>query len=1066
MSGGVAVLVKEKFVQYIEEMNIEIDNCVALKIRKSVFNTMKDILLVGIYIPPYNSNYWKHAMDGYGLELLDKCVIEAHKFCSELSLICFGDINARTSNLNAEFDYNDDSYFQQKHCMMNIVERSSQDKEVNQFGDQLLEFCNIHDCFILNGLKKMQFDDSFTYICNRGSSVLDYYIMSYDICNILEYATMSVKDIVESDHVPIELILNIESNVAQASHSIIQQKDSYVYKLIWQEHKEGEYKENLSNECHVKKIKEATAIIEEDINEAIQVFNDSLKSAAQCMSKMCGTCNTKKGRKWYDQDCRLKKRECRRRLRYFRQERNEQTRKCYVDSRKCYKQLVKLKKENYQKSKIESLENNLNKPQFWKELNELGGACKGNICEEITIDEWYDHFSNVFKQDTAATRTNTHINHDELSQNEEHVLNAPITKEEVSAAIKNLHSHKAGGLDGVVPEMLKRGGDEVICFLTKLFNKVFDSGIYPSDWAKAIVVPIFKKGDAHQPDNYRGISLINTACKCFTSILNKRLYSWLEENKMIVENQAGFRKKYSTTDHIFTLYSAIQKCLNKKGQKVYVAFVDFRKAFDSVSHEMLFKTIEDRGIKGKFYVTVRSMYESLMACIRIKNDLSEFFDCPVGVRQGCVLSPTLFSLFINQLATHINVSGVHGIQLLPNLLDLFILLFADDIALISLTPGGLQIQLDILKQCCDRLKLMVNKEKTKIMVFRKGGFLGQNEQWNYDSERLEVVNKYLYLGFTFTTMLSFNIGTSHLLIKAKRALVGLSKAFQTCKGMSQSTYFRIFDAKIQSILLYSSEIWGYQRLENIEKVHLLACKRFLGVPLKTPNKMVYGELGRYPLYVMSTIRCITYWFKILQMSDNRMPKQAYNMMLLQDNKGKICWATQIKEILSKTGFYYVWVRQGTDNLGVFLKIFKQRLIDQFRQEWEAVLRDKERYVLYASVKDNLSTAKYLDNIDVYCFRVAIAQIRCGVLPINNNLNRYGHDINKSLCPFCETIEDEKHFLFACFMYDELRSRFLPDAKEYYMRELLSCQSNKTSLNLAKFVFHAIKLRHKILDDAF
>ena len=84
------------------------------------------------------------------------------------------------------------------------------------------------------------------------------------------------------------------------------------------------------------------------------------------------------------------------------------------------------------------------------------------------------------------------------------------------------------------------------------------------------------------------------------------------------------------------------------------------------------------------------MYESLVSCVRVNNELSDIFECPVGVRQGCVLSPTLFSLFINQLANYISENGVHGVQLLPNLLELFILLFADDVALISTTPGGLQ----------------------------------------------------------------------------------------------------------------------------------------------------------------------------------------------------------------------------------------------------------------------------------------------------------------------------------------------------------------------------------------
>ena len=77
--------------------------------------------------------------------------------------------------------------------------------------------------------------------------------------------------------------------------------------------------------------------------------------------------------------------------------------------------------------------------------------------------------------------------------------------------------------------------------------------------------------------------------------------------------------------------------------------------------------------------------------------------------------------------------------------------------------------------------------------------------------------------------------------------------------MTKETFFRVFDSKIQSVLLYSSEIWGLHRLDSIKRVNLMAWERYLGVPIRTPNKMVYGELGRFPLFVASYVRCVKYW---------------------------------------------------------------------------------------------------------------------------------------------------------------------------------------------------------------
>ena len=206
--------------------------------------------------------------------------------------------------------------------------------------------------------------------------------------------------------------------------------------------------------------------------------------------------------------------------------------------------------------------------------------------------------------------------------------------------------------------------------------------------------------------------------------------------------------------------------------------------------------------------------------------------------------------------------------------------------------------------------------------------------------------------------------------------------------MTKETFFKVFDSKIQSVLLYSSEIWGLHRLDSIERVHLMAYKRYLGVPLRTPNKMVYGELGRFPLFVASYVRCVKYWFSLLQMEHTRLPNQAYRMLISLDENGKNCWVTGIREVLCKTGFYFVWLQQGVGDVKSFLCVFKQRLLDMFTQEWTADIRDKERYVTYRCFKKLFEAERYLSDIDIFCFRVALAQLRLGVRPINNNMYRY------------------------------------------------------------------------------
>ena len=120
---------------------------------------------------------------------------------------------------------------------------------------------------------------------------------------------------------------------------------------------------------------------------------------------------------------------------------------------------------------------------------------------------------------------------------------------------------------------------------------------------------------------------------------------------------------------------------------------------------------------------------------------SDVFDCPVGVRQGAVESPIIFCPYIAYVADGIRDNGRHGVQLLPGKQELFSLLFADDIVLLSSTPVGLQDQIDNLSNISKRLGLSVNIEKTKFIVFRRGGFLGRGERWTVDGKDFELVKR-------------------------------------------------------------------------------------------------------------------------------------------------------------------------------------------------------------------------------------------------------------------------------------------------------------------------------------
>uniref|UniRef100_UPI003AF6F7D4 RNA-directed DNA polymerase n=1 Tax=Thiolapillus sp. TaxID=2017437 RepID=UPI003AF6F7D4 len=245
------------------------------------------------------------------------------------------------------------------------------------------------------------------------------------------------------------------------------------------------------------------------------------------------------------------------------------------------------------------------------------------ISDKISMEQWSQHFQTIFR--TSESHSDTPVSDsdgDDILFNE---LNVPITDHEVRVALSSLKSRKASGHDNVTAEMLKASDNIAVTFFTKLFNKFFSEGRYPEQWTRSVIVPLFKKGDKDIPNNYRGISLLSVASKCYTTVLRNRLTKWMDDHEKVVEAQAGFRKGYSTIDHIYTLSAVIEKYLSRKGGKLYVAFIDLQKAFDSVNRTSLFLSLVKAGLSGPFLNAIKAMYRSVISCVRVNNKVTEFF---------------------------------------------------------------------------------------------------------------------------------------------------------------------------------------------------------------------------------------------------------------------------------------------------------------------------------------------------------------------------------------------------------------------------------------------------------
>ena len=290
--------------------------------------------------------------------------------------------------------------------------------------------------------------------------------------------------------------------------------------------------------------------------------------------------------------------------------------------------------------------------------------------------------------------------------------------------------------------MIKSSSNELLQVILKMMNKIKESSIYPDIWATGLTSLIFKKdGDEENPNNYRAINVGNTLSKVFVSIINERFNKMILENNLIGDYQIGFKKYTRPADHIFVLKSVIDEYLGN-GKKMYECFIDYQKTYDNIWREGLYYKMIKSGVTSRIVKLIRNMYHKNKQCLKINGYVTDQFPSIKGVKQGCVLSPILFNIFINDLPKCFN-SECKPISI--NDKQLNCLMYADDIVLLSESKEGLSECLNSLsiynKQWC----LNINKQKTKVMTFQNRGKV-KKLNLKYNNTIIEDINEYKYLG--------------------------------------------------------------------------------------------------------------------------------------------------------------------------------------------------------------------------------------------------------------------------------------------------------------------------------
>ena len=472
----------------------------------------------------------------------------------------------------------------------------------------------------------------------------------------------------------------------------------------------------------------------------------------------------------------------------------------------------------------------------------------------------------------------------------------PIMKEEVEEAIRRLQEGKSPGADNIPAELLKHGGKATTSYVTAICRKIWETKQWPTEWTRSLIIPLPKKGNLRQCSNYRTISLISHTSKIMLRIILNRLKNEAEQH--LAEEQAGFRPGRSTVEQIFNCRILMEKHLQHQRDLCH-NFIDFKKAFDRVWHKGLWQVLRNFGIEEGLIQTIEALYNTSSSAVLLNNEVGEYFKTTVGVRQGCLLSPVLFNLFLEKIMQetlhdfHSTISI--GGRSTNNLR------FADDIDLMGGSEAELQELTNRLVNTAGAYGMEVSSEKSKVLV---NSVRGTTAQISMNGQQLEEVTTFKYLGATLTKDGRSTTEIKTRLAMATAAMAKLQRVWKS-KEISFPTKTKLYKALVVSILLYGCESWTLtaESTKKIQSFETKCFRRLLGISWKDhkTNDFVRDQIKQLagpqePLLATIKKKKLTWYGHVAR--HNTLPKTVLQGTLEGGRKrGRQvkCWMDNIKE---------------------------------------------------------------------------------------------------------------------------------------------------------------------------
>lgn len=836
-----------------------------------------------------------------------------HSVPSNDKLLLLGDFNARVGS--------------NKHAWPRVLGSHGYGKE-NSNGLMLLSLCAEENLVITNTVFKHKDAHKVTWMHPRSKHwhLLDYIITRHqDLCEILDTRALRGADC-WTDHV----LLRCKARFIV--HKPVRKKPSCIKRKLDVSRLKcasvvSELQEKLRDQLPALPADTDTS------EHAWSVFRDAVFSAAETALGF----RKRKHQDWFDQNDQdiLKLIEAKRTAHaaWLSDKNSASKHNLFKQLRRQVQSRTRELKDAWWADKATEVQNhadNKRSKEFYAGLKSIFGPAQCTTApirnrdgilltdKEDILKQWTLHFSTLLNQTSEVSN----VAIESIQQKPMvHQLDAQPNHAEITEAIKQLQTGKAPGPDGIPAEVFKAGGETLIAHLTRLFQVFWINGELPQDFRDANIIHLYKnKGDRSSCDNHRGISLLSIAGKILARILLNRITKHILDD-VVSESQCGFRKLRGTVDMVFAVRQLQEKCVEQH-QDLHLLFIDLTKAFDTVNRTALWAILSRLGCPPRFVAIVRAFHDGMLGRVIENGDTSDPFPVSNGVKQGCVLAPTLFSLLFAQMLSAALSQTTAGVKIHYRMDgDFFNLrrlkshtkvtraivrdfLFADDCALAAHSEEDLQQLADCFATAAKSFGLTVSIEKTEVLRQLAPNTARPPANISMDGNVLKNVDTFKYLGSCINSAANIDDEVLCRISRASQAFGRLHTRIWHERGISIKTKLKVYRAVVLPSLLYGCETWTcYRRhIKKLDHFHLRCLRKLLRIDWKDqiPNQEVLRRAETTGIEAMLNQSQLRWSGHVTRMDDSRLPKQLFHAELSTGKRHTGGQRKRYKDVLKST----------------------------------------------------------------------------------------------------------------------------------------------------------------------